>query len=67
MSEYTPQDTPDTDEATDVEGHVKPEGDEEGKHFLNELPDGEGKHFRNETDAGDDDTPDVEGHRMHRP
>jgi hypothetical protein len=62
MSEYTPQDPQDKqNEDTDVEGHVRSEG--EGRRFLNEMPDGEGRHFLNETD--DDDTPDVEGHRMH--
>ena len=60
MSEYIPQDKQDD---SDVEGHVQAEG--ESRHFLNELPDGEGRHFLNEAD--DDGTPDVEGHRMHRP
>jgi hypothetical protein len=60
MSEYIPQDKQDDG---DVEGHVQAEG--ESRHFLNELPDSEGRYI-NRTDD-DDGTPDVEGHRMHRP
>jgi hypothetical protein len=61
MSEYIPQDK--QDDTPDVEGQVKPEG--EGR-YINEMPDSEGRYI-NRTDDDDDGTPDVEGHRMHRP